>query len=866
MKKQIITRFLLIVCLIVINQTNLLAQLNEDFCDIIPDTGSVPEAIGPSYYGEVFTPKGELRVLTIFAGFDDGPGQGFDESQPLESWSYNSTSKTIPNALITNPDKWMYDDVSEVGNGEFNLSEYFYEMSLGQFKFYGDILKDSVTNQFVRVDIDPTGLNGWSACNNRVIQTMQQLYPNFDWSPYDNRTNKPNFQSDNSVSSPDNKPDYVIIIYRYSKTWGDQPVSGMQNWLGSGGAYSTLNGISPSLNYNGYTFDGAGFTMPAGHGIPEKRFPIFIHELAHELYSCPHQNGNNGTVGYHWNFSSTGWGMMSSKLNYTAYGWDRWMLGWIDLETGVNQDNSDIKSANDLINNGIYTLRDFVSTGDVIRIKIPYTDNQYIWLENHQDVSQFDHKEWAGLNVSPNGEVIPEMSYGLYMYKESIHGDRDSASIFMVSNTNKVNGIYLLNAQGNYDYERSEYGTQDWNWFWNSPIFNFKRKAENPIEGYNTYQYYTDDFPNPVTNGSTNGTITYSGDYNRGSSESYFIIRENDGTNDVSTYASTGGVNYEAENLLNRRPDVFMPDDEVGISGIVPLFNYPVYFLLTKSKEPYIINGLTIKVLSQDSLTGSITVQIIFDDIDMRNDKRWTGNLLLPEPSVGTTYSLNVKSNVTLLIDKSGTPNRNTQTINNDFINPTIFTCDSNSYFHLEQNATVNVKNNSTLRLKSGSKMELESGAKLHIFEDSDLIIEDGAELILKPGAILIIDENASVYYNNNQSGKGLLVGETSISGNAARVEVKGNMVFDANAVWTHNRDGYYYFFPNHQLTMPNTVEMNFTGKGKNHLFIALVENTNLLLGNITATLNTGMVYYNNNSSIQLNQTDFTSVAVTYNP
>ena len=36
-----------------------------------------------------------------------------------------------------------------------------------------------------------------------------------------------------------------------------------------------------------------------------------------------------------------------------------------------------------------FTLRDFVTYGDVIRIKLPYKDsefasNQYIWLENHQ--------------------------------------------------------------------------------------------------------------------------------------------------------------------------------------------------------------------------------------------------------------------------------------------------------------------------------------------------------------------------------------------------------------------------------------------------------------------------------------------------
>lgn len=59
---------------------------------------------------------------------------------------------------------------------------------------------------------------------------------------------------------------------------------------------------------------------------------------------------------------------------------------------------------------------------------------------------------------------------------------------------------------------------------------------------------------------------------------------------------------------------------------------------------------------------------------------------------------------------------------------------------------------------------------------------------------------------------------------------------------------------------------MNFTGKGKNHLMIYLASTTTLLLENITATLNTGMIYYDINSKIQLNGVDYISVATTYNP
>ena len=60
----------LAVCLLVANIAS--AQVNTHICYIVPDTSS-PEAIGAGPNGKVFTPKGNLKVLTIFAGFNDGP-------------------------------------------------------------------------------------------------------------------------------------------------------------------------------------------------------------------------------------------------------------------------------------------------------------------------------------------------------------------------------------------------------------------------------------------------------------------------------------------------------------------------------------------------------------------------------------------------------------------------------------------------------------------------------------------------------------------------------------------------------------------------------------------------------------------------
>ncbi len=822
---------------------------------------------GASPNGEVFTPKGNLRVLTIFAGFDDGPG-GFDENQPLSEWGNpsnpNDPIQAIPTPLMNGLDEWMYSDLNSFGNGNHNLSEFFSDMSLKKFKLYGDAVKDPVTNQYVRIDIDPAGAGSWSQCNNRVLTKMRDLYPNFDWSPYDRRTNHPNFQFDNSASAPDNRVDYVIIVYRYNRSWTSQPVSGMQYWGGSGGG---LSQIGQSINYNGYSVGGAGFTMPSGGRITTKE-GLFTHELAHELYSCPHQSGVNGVVGRHWNFPSTGYGMITHnvRLNLTANGWDRWMLGWIDLTTGASQQNTDLQSEADLTNGGVYTLRDFVRTGDVIRVKIPHS-NQHLWIENHQSINQFDFKPWGGAPVSPSGEKIPEASKGIYMYKESIQGDRNNVSTSLVFNINSVNGIKMLNANGNFDYEHSEFAIQDPNLYWNNPIFNFKRANENPIDGASNYDSYVDDYPSLLTSGTPNGSITYSGNFNTGSNEAQPIIKENDGVNEVITFAHSGGLNDEARDVLGRRLDTFIPGDEVGLSGIVPAFNYPTYNTSLSKKAPYLINGLSVKVLSENPATGEMTVKITFNDYDVREDKRWAGNLSLPaNVNASTDYSLNIKEDVNLYVVKSKTANRHTLNTANtpqDFINNTTLTCENDSYFHLESNAGVSIWEDSKLILKSGSKMELEENAILRI-ADGELIIEDGAELILHNGAQLIIEEAGTLTSNNTISGKGLLVGDNTVSNNQAEVEVRGTLNFASNAIWEHKRSGFYDFHYSHTLNLPASVPVTFVGKGKTIKFLELGNSTTLAFDGSVMNWSKGLIDYDFGTKVKLLGVDFTGNGITF--
>ncbi|MBQ21045.1 MAG: hypothetical protein CMD31_09845 [Flavobacteriales bacterium] len=798
-------------------------------------TGNEAESTSEAKNGWRITTSGTLRVLVIYMEVDYDVNPGND---PYPNGSTDWTKGQLPS---------YKDDLFDAewsGNLQGSITKYYAQASYGNFKILGDY----VDSLFVVKESELSSLDQTLIIANAITQINQigvlNTKSNMMVADFDNWEDN-DVQGEIRVAGPDSPHSFDHIFFVVQNNYTRLNI-GSVLW------FSTSHLLGYAQDTWSETSMGVNPTT------------MFIHEFGHLLFG-----GNNfHTGGAHSNFGTGktfipnqgGWSIMggSERSILTFNAWDRDRMEWqnpskIYLNSALDENLNEVETALDATNSnheGIYILRDFVTTGDMLQIKLPNIlgtkFQQYLWIENHQteqnngfEFDRFQHQ---------NHTCMDEMQPGLYMYMQVGKDIKVGTQTY-----SQQMGHYTrpIPANGMYDLQFESTTTQA-QCVANGMVYPFEKLAvfANPLTGNQDNEMSASD------NNSDNLIIGSEG-------KIHYVEKKN-------------GQYYHNIPMMGKVEHPFTKNgvNKIGVgtnpsaNSMITMHNLNAPNDSTRSNNKVILNGISIEVL--DELPdGSIKVEVKFDDTNIANDVRWCGTIELPAISGANGYSLNLIQGNTMLLDQGFTATKmdNPMSIGgtNYFVDPTVLSLQSGSYFHLEQNATVNVKNNSTLRLKSGSKMELESGAKLHIFEDSDLIIEDGAELILKPGAILIIEEGATVYYNN-QSGKGLLVGATSISGNAARVEVKGDMVFDANAVWTHNRDGYYYFYPNHQLTMPGTVEMNFTGKGKNHLFIALVENTNLLLGNITATLNTGMVYYNNNSSIQLNQTDFTSVAVTYNP
>ncbi len=745
----------------------------------IPDPNAPPQsptAGSSSTYGGVFTPKGSLKILIVFAGFDNDAGDQQAGGWPEVSLDdlddgkgdlqvpnfVNPTTGYIDPAYIFNNDT-EFGVYATAGNTDnHSISRFYYDMSFGKFKFTADVFKDPATGKPVRVNIDTTDITipTWSSCNKLVVDKMMQIAPNFDWSPYDNKKNKPLYTTENSGYAPDNKPDYVVIVYRYSTGWKPQPKKDMDGWIGSGGGFSKLSGVDQQ--YNGYELTDAGFTFCiGGYAADIDAFRgMFLHEVAHELFSAPHILGANNVVGTRFYTSSHGWGQCTGeKMMMCASAWERYILGWAKINAQYTKGgsvSSDIKSVADLSPDGLYTLRDFVSTGDAIRVLLPGTTDQFIWIENHQKKSVFDHNPWAlkGDAPSKEGEKIADIDKGIYMYIETILDD--TAAIKRGILNPGANGIKLLNAQGNFDYTHNAMPKIDPNYYWGSFVYDFKREQENPVAGTNPYVRFRDDLVRLVVSSSKkkdsliypDNVISHNSDYNSGGdNEQVYLVRETDGSNTAMLYENSGGRNEQGINIFNRRSTAFQVGDRIGMDTNPALVSYPKFIQQRDTLGPYLFNGLSIKIIDQQG--DNMLVQIKYAETAINNNMRYTGKVTLPNITQNDLPDMVIKSGKTIRVDKSGTVNK-TKLLDGSFIDYSVFKCSPNAKLSLEPNANLIVENSSALILKATSVLEVNNGAVVTIKKGGNLVIEGNGKIIVRDGGKVVIEEDGYLTYHKD--------------------------------------------------------------------------------------------------------------------
>ncbi len=303
-----------------------------------------------------------FRVLIIYITFPDDNTEGPESNiwpppsgDPLEPSRPINPYQTDGRMIDTSEHSSSIPFMSRYG--EYTYSDYFCEMSQGAFDFIGDEVKILLPNLASYYNSQNTS---YSTLNTIAVQRADSQ--GVDFSRYDSWNNT------NGSYGSDGKVDFVIYHYRY--------VPGNNyNWFygnpGVGG--STNPGVSVTLD--GKVINKGAWGIGNLYNTTRTQL-VILHEFTHFIQNFSHPDINGGHVSL---------GMLTqghSTSTYCMIPMER-SASWLNWDTATYVDENNLLSS--------YTLRDFISTGDELKVKIPNTSPaEYFWISNHQKVSKYD--------------------------------------------------------------------------------------------------------------------------------------------------------------------------------------------------------------------------------------------------------------------------------------------------------------------------------------------------------------------------------------------------------------------------------------------------------------------------------------------
>jgi hypothetical protein len=308
-------------------------------------------------------------VLIVYAGFTNDINTGAP-GYYTGSWPQEDATHAPGTTFPANPGGGFYTSASQFSTSatDQTISNFYYQMSQfssNPLRMYATVFPKRIN---VTADDNTSASGGFLTYTQQVMQALKNdpATASFDFSQVDKRQGRPGFQFDNSVLASDNIVDYVIVVWRNA---GVPYNLFTPPYAGSGGfaGLASYTDNIPSADGKLYTIN-TGFTHTLGmSGVSA---PLFAHEFAHTFYSSPHYLLANGVVGQHFN-ATEGPGMMGYfRTFFTANAWERWFNGWAELQ--ASGASTDIQGTNSLAaTGGVYTLRDYITTGDMMRVKLP---------------------------------------------------------------------------------------------------------------------------------------------------------------------------------------------------------------------------------------------------------------------------------------------------------------------------------------------------------------------------------------------------------------------------------------------------------------------------------------------------------------
>lgn len=678
-----------------------------------------------SWDGAGISPYKTYRCLNIYINII------YDVTRDTEPSNKRWKPATIEGVNVEMPPfagYYFLPDTMNVQQSPGSLTKRFYEASFGHFNLLGEAVSVNVRQS----NISESGRFSWRQA---LIYAVKLI--NEKGGLTGNTLNGKGHISDFSMDG-DRKIDIVNIMFRNSsKVGGNLPSGGM-----SGGNLNLdilVEGVKADAN--SYTVQHLG-----SDDVTSGNTTILDHELAHKLLGGNefHASGGNHFSTYSmctFMGIQSGYGMLGGGRSslVCVNGYERWRLKWTSpkynpekIPIQASGETSDITQ-----NDGEHTfyLRDFITTGDAIRIELPYRDNeasskQYLWIENHQigRNNKEDFYMFAYLDCKDAG--IP----GVFMYVQVGKDVLESSRRDSVFPSNETDNLKMLTAGGNYDFIYQGMGTDCVPWGHNNRMV-FSYGEANPLSGQNdqSASFITND-GNTLTN----------------KQESSIYIKQ------LPDSTIARGWPRHGENN-----DVFTSGTVLNLgSNPVPVNQVTNYVYqgggkirevkTERNTRNIYLTGLRIE-LTEEHVSGfgdscrTYKVHIRWDDYTLTNNARYTGSIVLKE-------KLELAKNVKLLLNQSTVPTRvNRDSISGEFAPPTTFTVDKGAQLHLNSRSILQLDEMSTLHVKKGATLLVDKKAHLVIPTGCSIIVDEGANLNIHRKAKIKIEEGAKVSIPTNE-------------------------------------------------------------------------------------------------------------------
>lgn len=538
---------------------------------------------------------------------------------------------------------------------------------------------------------------------------------------------------------------------------------------------------------------------------------IVVHEISHSLFGSNDfhtSGGNHRGSGCSMTFLNIqgGYGLMGAAGSglVGCNGYERWRMHWkhpqaTDYISAHNPENSQSVPSDICREDGnvSFRLRDFVTYGDAVRIKLPYKDsetssNQYIWLENHA-VGFNDKLDF--LQYSNAEDCRPVGQAGIYAYYQ-VGRDELSGSRNEVWDSYDRDNLKVIPAEGYYDYELLRDTFQYSCVSYQPQYLAVRQGASNPLNGGQDQAYLL--FPED-------------GDNFLMRSAEYSVFRKIVGSDTydnlpllgdtLDAFATATKINMGTNPSTCNTATCHSNNDSESLTALIHSSNS------FKDTRTVYLSGLSIEMMPVVN-SHDFIVNIRWDDYDIVNDARWTGTIALKEMAYltqGRTITLAQNRTVSQ-------PTRDAET--GLFAKATRLTCERGSIFHQDTSSEVRLTEGSNLVVEAGSGYILGKGAKITVGAGCTLAIDSGADFRLLQDAEVEID-----------SGGLLITDDSLLFSPTARIIVRpgGKLVVDGG-VLTSACDGEMWqgIFVEGDRTRPQTAANQGTVEFKNG---AVIEN-----------------------------------------